>query len=158
MPIYMKIEGVEGNVTAEGYKGWIEVNSCQFGIGRGVSSPHGSDVDREASTPSVSEIVVTKEADKASTKLFELALYGEGLKVNIDLCKTDKGKPEPYMQYELEDVLISGFSVSSGGDRPSESLSLNFTKIIFTYTPMKDKNETGDPVKVGYDLAQMKSV
>jgi type VI secretion system Hcp family effector len=40
---------------------------------------------------------------------------------------------EPYMKYILEDLLVSGYSVSSGGDRPTESLSLNFTKIEFEY-------------------------
>jgi type VI secretion system secreted protein Hcp len=156
--IYMQIEGIDGNVTAEGYTNWIACGSLQYGIGRGISAPTGSDVDREASTPSVSEIVVTKEMDKASPKLFESALWGEGVKVKIHLVKTDKGKPEPFMTLELEDTLISGYSVSSGGDRPSESLSLNFTKIIYEYTPMKDKNETGDPVKAGYDLAMQKSI
>lgn len=158
MAILMKIEGVDGNVTSEKYKGWVDISSMQFGIGRGVGSPVGSDVDREASAPSVSEITCTKEMDKASSAIFELALWGEGKKVEIHLVKTDKDSVEPFVKYELEDVLISGYSVSSGGDRPSESLSLNFTKITYIYIPMKDKNETGDPFPVGYDLAKQKSI
>ena len=31
MPIFMKFEGVDGNVTAKGYEKWIEVQSMQFG-------------------------------------------------------------------------------------------------------------------------------
>ncbi len=153
MPIYMQVDGIEGDVTAAGHEKWIEINSFQWGVGRGVTSPVGGTADREASAPSVSEIVVTKTSDSASANLIREALWGEGKKVKIDFCKTDKDKFEPYYQYELEATLISGYSVSSGGDRPMESLSLNFTKITFNDISMGSKNETGQPDRVYYDLA-----
>jgi type VI secretion system secreted protein Hcp len=159
MPIYMQFEGVDGDVTAEGHEKWIELGSMHFGIGRAVTSPQtGGSAEREASAPSVSEITLTKNADSASPKLFQQSLFGEGAKVKIDLVKTDKDKLEPYEQYELEDVLVSGFSVSSAGDRPTESISLNFTKIIFSHVQMKDKNDPGSPEKVGYDLEKAKQI
>jgi type VI secretion system secreted protein Hcp len=60
---------VKGDVTDEKHVGWIEVNSFQWGVGRGVSSPTGASADRESSAPSVSEVVVTKATDLASPKL-----------------------------------------------------------------------------------------
>lgn len=153
MPIYMKYGSVEGDVTATGHEKWIEVNSFQFGVGRGISSPTGGSADREASAPSVSEIVVTKPTDTASTKLFDESLEGEGQDVQIDFCKTDKGQLEVYMTYTLNNTLISGMSMSSGGDRPTESVSLNFTKIEFKNTGMGAANDTGSPDAVTYDLA-----
>ena len=65
MPIYMNYNSlaVKGDVTATGYVGWIELNSFQFGVGRGISSPTGGSADRELSAPSVSEITVTKDQD-----------------------------------------------------------------------------------------------
>ena len=159
MPIYLQYEGIDGDVTAEGHEKWVELGSMQWGIGRGITSPQtGGNAEREASAPSVSELVITKVADTASPKLMQEALWGEGKKVKIDLVKTDKDKLEAYQQYELEGTVISGYSVSSGGDRPLETISLNFTKIIFTHVPMKDKNEAGSPEKVGYDLAKAKSI
>ena len=158
MAIYMKHETIKGSVTSEGFAEWVEVGSFQYGIGRGIGSPVGAGTEREASSPSISEIVVTKEMDKSSTGFFEAALYGEGAKCDLWLCKTDKDKVEPYAKFELENTLVSGYSVSSGGDRPSESVSLNFTKIVFTYIAMASKNETGDPVPTGWDLALQKHV
>ena len=158
MPIYMQYGTIKGDVTAHGHKDWIEVNSFQWGVGRGITSPTGGSSDRESSAPSVSEIVVTKSEDKATVDLLNDALQGEGVDVTIDFCKTDKGKLETYLEYVLNDTLISGFSTSSGGDRPSESLSLNFTKIMCKDTSMGAKNETGDPSSVTYDLAQAKVV
>jgi len=148
---------VKGNATSEGHEGWIVVNSFQWGVGRGISSPTGASADRESSAPSVSEIVVTKINDPATPKLLNEALQGEGVKVVIDFTKTDKGGPnEVFLTYTLEDCMISGYSCSSGGERPSESLSLNFTKIEIKNTPMTDVGETGSPETVGYDVALAK--
>ena len=161
MPIYMKYGDIKDDVTAEGHKGdegWVEVNSFQFGIGRGISSPTGGSADRESSAPSVSEIVVTKPLDKASYRFFEESLWGEGQEVQIDFCKTEKDKLEVYMTYKLEDCMISGFSQSSGGDRPTESLSLNFTKIQFEFVEMKSKNEAGETPRTGWDIGKAAKV
>lgn len=161
MPIYIKYGDIKGDVTAEGHKGtdgWVEVNSFQFGIGRGISSPTGGGSDRESSAPSVSEIVVTKPMDKSSYRWMEESLWGEGVDVQIDFCKTDKDKLEVYTTYKLSDCMVSGYSVSSGGDRPSESISLNFTKILYEFHEMKAKNDKGDSPKAGWDIAAAKKV
>ncbi len=41
MAIYMKFGDVKGEVTEDKHKGWIELNSFQFGVGRAVSSGAG---------------------------------------------------------------------------------------------------------------------
>ena len=43
MPIYIKYGDIKGDVTATGHlgsEGWVEINSFQFGIGRGIAIPH----------------------------------------------------------------------------------------------------------------------
>ena len=68
--------------------------------------------------------------------------------------KTDAKELEKYALYKLEEVMISGYSLSSGGDRPMESISLNFTKIDVEQIPMKSKGETGSSKHVLYNLAE----
>jgi type VI secretion system secreted protein Hcp len=61
---------------------------------------------------------------------------------------------DPYSRYELEHVVIGNWSASSGGDRPIEALTLNFTKITYVHYPMDQKGvKAADPTRVGYDLA-----
>lgn len=161
MPIYIKYGDIKGDVTAEGHKGadgWVEVNSFQFGVGRGISSPTGGSEDRESSAPSLSEIVVTKPMDVSSYSWLEESLWGEGQSVTIDFVKTDKDKLEVYCSYKLENAMVSGYSVSSGGDRPTESISINFTKILYEFFPMGAKNSAGSPMKTGWDIAAAKKV
>ena len=158
MPIYMKYDGIEGDTTEEGHKKWIEVSSFQWGVGRGIASPVGGSLDRESSAPSVSEITITKAQDTATIKLIDASFQGEGKTVNIDFCKTDKGKLEVYLTYTLTNTMISGYSISSGGDRPSESLSLNFTKVE---VKMNQNDATGagaDSSNVTYDMSTAKVV
>ena len=62
-----------------------------------------------------------------------------------------------YKVPSLTNALISGYSLSSGGDRPSESISINFTKIEYKHIPYDDKNKAGTPVTVSYDLSTTKS-
>ena len=156
MAIYVKIDGVDGDATHEQHKKWLDISSMQWGVGRAISTPSGAAMNREASEPSVSEVTLTKQMDVSTTKLFEMACVGnKGKPVTIDLVTT--GSPgDIYMQYKLTDAMVSGYSVSTGGDRPSESLSLNFTKIEMKYVPYDEDHTPLSPQLAGYDLATTK--
>lgn len=157
MAIYLKYEGIDGEATHENHKKWLDIGSFQFGVGRGISTPSGSTANREASEPSVSEVVVTKLMDGSSPYLLTEAVTGAvGKKVEIHLVST--GSPgNTYAEYTLTNALVSGYSLSSGGDRPSESISINFTKVEYKHIPYDEKNKAGTPVPVSYDLATTKS-
>ncbi len=157
MAIYLHVEGLEGDVTAAGHEGWIECESFQWGVGRGITTPTGSSQERESTAPSVSEVTVVKNMDKCTPKLFEQSCVGTSKLVKIDLVQTGE-QLETYMAYELTDSLISSYSVSTGGDRPSESVSFNFTKIEMKYTPYDNKHKPGSPIPAGYDVSQGKKV
>src|SRR5262252_333503 len=112
MPLYMQYDGIDGDVTSQGHEKWIELTSLQWGCGRGMTSATGSAADREASTPRVSEVVLTKVCDGASSSLLRTALglgpVAEGQTVRIDFCKTDTSEPEPFLTLTLDNTLISG--------------------------------------------------
>jgi type VI secretion system secreted protein Hcp len=75
----------------------------------------------------------------------------------LDFVRTDKDKLAVFLSIELDDVMVSGYNVSSGGDgQPQESLSLNFTKIIVTETGTDQSGSAGQPTKAGYDVALAK--
>ncbi len=154
MPIYMNYGdlAITGDVTEAGHPKWIELNSLQFGVSRSIASPVGGVNDRESTAPSVSEVVVTKVTDEATIQLLNEALQGEGKKVVIDFCKTDAGKLETYLTYTLTNCMISGHSLSSSGDRPHESLSLNFAKVELKNVAMGADAKAGNPESLIYDL------
>jgi len=153
MSIYLKVEGIDGKVTAAGHENWIDVSSLQWGVGRAISSSVGTSADREASKPSISEVSVTKLMDASSPMIFTEACVGKSKKIQIHLCTVGTDAIETYMEYELEDCMFSGYSVSSGGDRPSESISLSFTKMTMKFIPHDDAGKAQSPLPAGYDMA-----
>src|SRR5262249_49890033 len=122
---------IEGAVKTGQHKGWINVDSFQLGVGRSITSS-GKGSDRDTSNPSFSEATFSRGSDKASPELFAQAIYGKSLgPATIDFVNVG-GPDEPekvYLQFELGDAIVSSYSISSGGDRPTESFSLNFVKI-----------------------------
>ncbi|MBM3546262.1 MAG: type VI secretion system tube protein Hcp [Alphaproteobacteria bacterium] len=157
MAIYMKYEGIDGEATHENHKKWLDINSLQWGMGRAISTKAGASTNREASEPSVSEVTITKLMDSASPKFFTESCTGAaGKKVEIHLVTT--GSPgNTYAEYTLTDGLVSSYSMSSGGDRPTESISISFTKVEYKFTPYDNKNKAGTPIAVSYDLSTTKS-
>ena len=158
MALYMKYGSIKGSVTTDGFKDWIELESFHWGVGRSIGTAARGSFSREHSEPSISEITVTKRTDIASPKLLLDSVAGKlDSKVDIKLTTTTKGKVETFLTFKLENTGISGYSLSSGGDMPVESLSLNFTKITETFTG-HDPGIGGSPETVGYDLGLMKTI
>ncbi len=124
------------NASDDKHKETIEIASWSFGSSNPSSvGSSGMSAGREASTPAISEIVVTKTQDKSSPKLAEGVSKG---KTTQELKKQTTHNGDTYYQVKLTDVMVSSWSVSgqgSGDPVPTESLSLNFTKIEWNYTP-----------------------
>jgi type VI secretion system secreted protein Hcp len=154
----MKIEGIKGDATAQGHKEQIQLSSFQVGAGLAVGSPVGGSKDRVNSSVSISEITVSKNFDIATPDTFKRLCAGTSMdKVEI-FFTVATGKEaagnDNFLTYTLENVVFSGQSFSSGGDRPSETLSLNFTKItIKLLTADATGKLTAVAPEVGWDLS-----
>src|SRR6516162_9934377 len=119
MSAYLKYAAIKkGESIAKGHegdKGWIEIGSLQLGVGRGISSPVGTSSKREASSPNISEVVVTKLMDSTSPLFFQEGLIGKAVTAQIDLVETGSDQLNTYLELTLSNTMISGYSVSSGG-------------------------------------------
>ncbi len=148
---------IKGQSTVDAHDGWINVDSMQWGVGRGVASQTGGSAKREVSSPSISEVTFSRMTDMASPELFFQACGGVSLgKCEIHLLQVVENKPQVYLKIELDEALVSSYSISSGGDNPSDSFSHNFTKISFEYDTFDGKKVvTGTPKK--WDLAANKT-
>src|SRR5258708_4780158 len=110
MPIFMKLPGIPGNVhNVSGLPGdgWIEISSFQWGIGRGIAGSYGSSADREGSTPSVGEIVVTKKKDKDSASLFKVSLGGLSMELEVSIVFIPHGPSGPHHTLKLIPAVIT---------------------------------------------------
>lgn len=149
--VFLKIDSIPGDVTAQGFQNDIQLDSFHFGSTRTISSPTGTG-DRTAGAPSVSDLDVTKLMEKSSVPLVNKLLTGNTIpKMEIFLTKNQNGKLFTFAHYTLENVLISAYSVSSGGDRPSESISFNYGKLQTEFFPQNADGSTGQPIAFCWD-------
>ena len=160
MPIYMKYGDVKGNVSETEHKDWINLTSCQLGVNRRMTNPTGQSTQREGGAASVGEIMISKLQDSSSSNLFNESLQGKGTKVEIHFVETPAGgSPEVYMKVELEQTLVSSYSLAGAGGldqpRPMETLALNFTEINVTTHLMNPDGTKGDPVTHGWKLGEI---
>lgn len=159
--IFLKFGKIEGPSTNAAAEKEIPLTSYQFGVGRAVSSAHGGG-HREGSTPSLSEVTVSKLMDKTTTLLLEEACCGTGDNTaTITQLRSVQagGKPVQLFTIKMEKVLVSGYSISaSEGSIPNETLSLNFSKVTWTYFSQKDDGTSEGNVPVGWDLETNKKV
>jgi type VI secretion system Hcp family effector len=137
MPIYMKFtksdgHDITGDATDAGHEDWIELQSVQLGVPR-----RGPGAQTEA--PKVKEIVLAKEQDSASTKLFRQSLRDEAAKVQIDFVNTDRDNPTVYRSFTLEGAKVVSFQISGARSdinlKAMEFLTLSFE--TFSYDPKK---------------------
>lgn len=163
MPIYMEWDGgkkIKGDVGEDKHKTWIALDSLSFSEARGIRFTPGVGANRDPGTPVISEVQVSKQMDSASVNLAqELLKPGsakQGVDVNIVFIRTGEAE-SPYLKLKLEHTLLSAYSMSSGGGGDvSESLSLNFTKFEYSFIPMNEGGEPGDPITFTFDLTAIK--
>ena len=146
MPIYLRLDHIQGEVISQDYVGQIEL----FSFSHGLSYPPSTTDDVGKS--SVGEINVTKTTDRASAPLIAAALTAEVLgQGKITFARTDGGLIVPYLVIDLTNARVTSVATSSDGDRPMEQLSLVSERITWTYKP-----GTKEAVTFGYDLVNAK--
>jgi type VI secretion system secreted protein Hcp len=158
MAAYMKLGDIKGDVSNPDHKEWIMIESMSAPIYRSIASGARNQGRTQGET-TLGDITVIKQLDKSSTKIQEASAKGDFQKeVEIHLCTDVKGKEEPYLKYKLENVIISSYSFhgnSSGSPLPTEQLSLNYTKVTWTYVVVnKDTGKKEGQVETMYDKEQ----
>jgi type VI secretion system secreted protein Hcp len=156
MGLFIKAEGIEGEATDSKHQKWVIADSASVPIFRSI--PGGAvDQQRTKGETSLGDITIVRQLDKSSPKLMEATALGKFNKeVLIEFTTTTGGKTDTYLAWKLENVIFTGYSVhgnSSGEPLPSEQVSLNFTKITYTYTEYD--NKTGSKkgnVEAAYEM------
>jgi type VI secretion system secreted protein Hcp len=122
---FLQIEGIPGESIDNAHAGWIDVQA----VGSGIARP------TDLTTSNWDALRVIKPIDKSSPLLFRACAAGEVIPRAI--LELVRGQPERrrYYRIVLENVLISSVhTAAEAGDVPTEQVSLNFSKITWTYT------------------------
>lgn len=152
--IMLKITGVEGTSQITGYEKQIEVLSYSHGVSMQVTGDV-TNTERTSGRPMHQDFHLTKYLDQSSPKLNQKCCEATNLgQVIITIGRNDAGALLPLIIYTLENVVISSVSVGGGGgDKPVESVSLNYGAIKWDYTAQKEENGQAGTVSGGWDVS-----
>ncbi len=155
---FLKIPGVEGEAEADGHKNEIEVES--FSWGEVQPGTAGSGGGAGAAKAQKQDFSFMKRMDKSSPKLMIACATGEHFKEGLLTVRKAGGTQEDYLKIKLENFLISSYSTSAtGGDTiPTESFTINFSKLEMRYSPQKPDGSLGAEVKQTFDFSQTKKL
>jgi len=156
--MFLKMDGVEGESTDKTHGKEIDVLSWSWGASQSGSMAAGG--GGGAGKVSMQDLSITKHIDKSSPKLFEALATGKHLKEAKLVLRSAGGSQVEYLVITLSDVLVSSYSTggSSGDDRPTESISLNFAQIKMSYVEQDTKGSAGAAVEFGWDIKANKKV
>jgi type VI secretion system secreted protein Hcp len=148
--IHLRYAGITTGPLVPTHDNDIQIQSFSFGVSRNISP--GSSATRTAGTANVGDISLSHQTDSFSLALLRVALKGMAPGVPASLYFTDTsgtgGTDLDYLEIDLGQTLISSFQMSSGGQDPNESLTLNFVTMTFKY------QVAGSPIQtVSYNLA-----
>lgn len=157
MSVFVNYEGIKGESSDSGHKGWMDVEAVSWGVGRQITSNSSTQGDRESSNAVISDLHVTRYMDSSTPKLFIESCCGTGKEVKIHLTKTGTGSgSDVYMEYTLKNALISSYSVNAVGqdnNRPTETFTITFVDVEVKYTPYDEDGNAEAAIAVGFDTA-----
>jgi type VI secretion system secreted protein Hcp len=127
-------DSIKGESQIDAHTDEIELLSFSHGMSMQVTSDQ-SNTERTSGKSMHQEFVIMKYLDAATPKLHEYCNKGDSIgQCTILIGRNDNGSVVPLITYTLDDAIISSISVSGGGgDKPVETLSLNYTKIKMEY-------------------------
>ena len=130
--IYVKIPGLEGDVTTEGYEGYFVADSFSFGVEREMkeSGEKGGTEDINIGVGELQECTISKSLDIASATLAQAAINGNSLgTTEIEFVEVGgNGEAATYLKYKLDRVFVKSWSTSGDADdRPTEEVVILFT-------------------------------
>jgi len=138
---YMKIDGIDGEVTATGYEGHIAI----LGFGHSVSRPSYTG-DGPIGDADFQDIRVIKAINSTSPLLSLMVAKGDVIS-EVTLYFTRDEGPEKWCYYKIElteSVVITGLVPSIGAAAGTEMVSFSFGRIRWVA-----KKTPGDPDIVG---------
>ena len=145
MPIFMQIEGIEGEISESEHVGWIEVTSLNSPIYRSIAEGTLG-ANRNRGTTSLGDLSITRTLDKSSVKLQQACADGTYFPtVTIHFASSIAGQERVFHEYILKNCIVTGYNftcVAEGDSVPAEDVTLNFTAVDWKYIILNP--DTGD--------------
>ena len=130
---FAKFGDFEGESTDSKHKGWSLMQSFSAPLSRTTGGFEQS--ERALGATAVGNAVVVKDLDSASVKIQKACATGQKIaKVKAEMCTAVAGGLEPFLAYEFENAIVTGYDIDVFSEPPTERVTFTYTKVTWTYT------------------------
>ena len=149
---------IPGTCTMDKFAKQIELLSFSHGVAMQITGDV-SNTERTSGKPNHQDFTITKYLDQASPKLNEACCKGDNFTtVEVTVGRNDKGAVIPLIKYTLKNVVLSSVSIGGGGgDKPVETVTLNYNHITWDFHTQKAEGAEQGHVDTKWDLALNKA-
>jgi type VI secretion system secreted protein Hcp len=148
-----KIKG-ESRDKVQGPKGDIDVLAWSWGMSQSGTTHMGG--GGGAGKAHFQDLSFTKYIDRSSNGLMTALAKGTHVPKAILLVRKAGEGQKRYIEITMEEVLVTSLSTggSGGEDRLTENVTLNFSKVKFSYAQQDDKGEVGADADFAWHIAE----
>jgi type VI secretion system secreted protein Hcp len=152
--MFLMLEGIKGESSDKAHKGEIDIESFSWGLAQTGSGHTGG--GQGTGKVDISDIQISKLVDKASPSLMLACANGKHIPKGKLTVRKAGENPLDYLTIDLENVFVSSYQAggSEHGERPTESIALNFVKVKVEYWTQSDKGAKGENANFSWDVAQ----
>jgi type VI secretion system secreted protein Hcp len=153
---FLKIDGIPGESQDDKHMDEIDVESWSWGEVN--SGSHAGGGGGGAGKGSMHDFSFAMRVNKSSPKLFLACANGQHIASAMLTCRKAGKEGQEYLKIKFNDLLVSNFQTGGSGGEvvPVDQISLNFSKIEFSYAPQKQDGSLDSPVVHNYDLKKNK--
>jgi type VI secretion system secreted protein Hcp len=151
--MFLDIAGVKGESQVKGFENKIDIFSMSFGASNPSQASTGS--GSGAGKVSLSSVSIQKVVDAASPTLFRSCCSGAHFDTGkITIREAGGDAAVEYMVIDLKQVFVDSVSwgSASGGEKPSESISLSAVELTITYTSQTAKGAGQKGESAGWNV------
>jgi type VI secretion system secreted protein Hcp len=150
-----KIKG-ESKDKQYGPKGASDVLAWSWGMSQSGTTHSGA--GGGAGKASFQDLSLTKWMDTATPGLMNALAKGTHIEQVVLTVRKPGEPPQKYIEITMNDVMVTSISTgaSSGEDRITENISLNFAKVTFEYFTQDKAGKTTSGGKFGWNIAENK--
>jgi type VI secretion system secreted protein Hcp len=136
--ILLDIPSIPGQSMVKGFEKKIELLSFSHGVAMQVTGDV-SNSERTSGKPNHQDITVSKYVDLSTCPVIAACNAATNLgTITITVGRNDQGAFLPYLILTMDNTIVSSASLSSGsGDKPTETVTFNYTKIKWDFTEQK---------------------
>ncbi|CAM2011514.1 Hcp family type VI secretion system effector [Acanthopleuribacter pedis] len=151
--IFMKIDDIPGDVRTEGFTNQIGIHSMNHGVSMNAFCQPGKE-GRTQGYAHHNDVTLSKVMDGSSYLFKRYCMEAKPIKkATISICREKDSVLLPIIVFTIEDVLVSSYNFSAGGGaNPSETLTLNYRTISWTYRDQKQDAKHAGQKAGGWDI------